>query len=58
MFKCNNEETASAIANENKTQYGMSVFDGKWYAGTVEQLKAIGVATVKTPNGNHVLLRF
>jgi len=42
MFKANTEETARELAREHNLSHGFSVFDGKWYVGTTEQLAAIG----------------
>lgn len=57
MFKCNNEATANAIAQENNALFGMSVFDGKWYIGDEKQLKGIGVADIQKPTGDYVVLK-
>lgn len=46
MYKCRTEETAHAIAAENKLSYGMSVFDGAWYVGTVAQLEGVGAIRI------------
>lgn len=50
MFITNTEETAKKIAIEKKKSYGWSVFgQGKWYVGTEEELKKIGVLDPITP---------
>jgi hypothetical protein len=46
MFTCNSESVAKAIAAENKTCYGFSVF-GKFYVGTSDELRKIGVVEIK-----------
>ena len=46
MTRVNNEKMAKKIAKEDGLLYGMSVFGGKWYTGTREQLKKIGVVKI------------
>jgi len=46
MKKVNNEKLAKQLAKEDKLFYGMSVFDGKFYIGTEEQLKKIGCVDI------------
>ena len=43
MYKYKSKSLAYEKAVELKLSYGMSVFDGCFYVGTVEQLNKIGV---------------
>ena len=42
MFRCNSEDCAARIADENELVYGLSAFGG-WFVGTAPQLHKIGV---------------
>jgi hypothetical protein len=46
MYKVNNAEMAKELAKEYNLSYGMSLFDGKWYVGSPEELKKIGVTDI------------
>lgn len=46
MYKANNADMAKELAKEHNLNYGMSIFDGKWYVGSPEELKKIGVTDI------------
>lgn len=46
MYKVNNVTMAKERAKESNLSYGMSIFDGKWYVGSPEELKEIGVIDI------------
>lgn len=43
MHRLNSRETAKQLALTKHLEFGHSVFDGKFYVGTVEELTAIAV---------------
>jgi hypothetical protein len=53
MFLCRSEATARGIAQTHGLSYGWSIFHssvkGGWYVGTPDQLTAIGVLDIETP---------
>jgi hypothetical protein len=54
MMKVGNEDMAQDFAKERKQSYGMSVFDGKWYVGEVDELKKLGITAIKDAAGKTV----
>ena len=55
MTKVDQEDYAIQMAEEQGAFYGMSVFDGKWYIGTEEEVKNVGVVEPKSPSGSDVV---
>ncbi len=51
MNKCNTESVARSLAAESKLHYGVSVFDGKFYVGDVQELQDIGVIELHWHDG-------
>lgn len=47
MYCFGKYESAKAMAEEKGLLFGMSVFDGRFYVGTKEQLERIGVLIEK-----------
>lgn len=51
MYKYNNAKVAKESAQEKNLHYGMSALDGKWYVGSVEELKKAGCANIDKSEG-------
>ena len=56
MFACRSEATAREIASEKKCYYGFSTFQNadlslRWYAGSIYDLRKMGVCEVLDPTG-------
>ncbi len=49
MTKCQIEKVARTIATESHLAYGRSIFDGRWYVGTVAECRAAGCPTIIEP---------
>jgi len=49
MTKHSRKFEARERARADMSYYGMSVFDGQWYTGSMEQLDRVGVARVVNP---------
>lgn len=47
MNRTRNSVMAKGIATEREMYYGMSVFDGWFYVGTLPQLEAIGCVNIR-----------
>lgn len=54
MHKTKNKEVAESLAAEHSKHFGLCVFDGFFYVGTVTQLTEMGCVDIigPTPNGN------
>jgi len=51
MVKVGNEKMAKEFAKDEQKFYGMSVFDGKWYIGEIEELKKLGINRIMDASG-------
>jgi hypothetical protein len=49
MLKCNTAQFAGNEARRRRAFWGLSCLDGKWYVGSAEELRRIGVVKVEPP---------
>lgn len=54
MIKCCNQQVAMEYANDRQAHYGVSVFDGKYYVGSIPELDRAGV-TVRRYSATSIL---